>query len=69
MATRVATRVRECIYQRRRSIEIILERGKRNPKELLAITDPYCPAVRATTPNDTPFVVKSGEELPAVGEG
>lgn len=35
----------------------------------LAITDPYCPAVRATTLNDTPFVVKRGKELPAVGEG
>ena len=28
-------------------------------------TDPYCPSVWAMPSNDTPFIIKSGEELPA----
>ena len=31
----------------------------------LAITDPYRPEVATTTPNDVPFIAKSGEEFPA----
>jgi hypothetical protein len=33
------------------------------------ITDPYRPEVGATAPNDIPFKVKSGEELPAGSGG
>jgi hypothetical protein len=29
------------------------------------ITDPYRPSVGKTTPNDTPFIVKRRDELPA----
>jgi len=32
---------------------------------LTAITNPYRPAVWATPSDHTPFIVKSGEELPA----
>ena len=29
------------------------------------VTDPYCPAIGDTTPDDLAFIVESGEELPA----
>jgi hypothetical protein len=31
-------------------------------------TDPYRLPVGATTPNDIPFIFKSGKEFPSVGE-
>lgn len=33
------------------------------------ITDPYCPPVWATSPNDIPLVVKSVHELPTASGG
>jgi hypothetical protein len=36
--------------------------------EVSIITNPYRPAVREIAPDDPPFVVQSGEELPA-GQG
>jgi hypothetical protein len=39
-----------------------------DPPEELVSTDPYCPAVRATSSDDTPLVVESSEELPASGQ-
>jgi hypothetical protein len=32
-------------------------------------TDPYCPSVWATTPDDIPLIVKGCEEFPARNEG
>ena len=28
-------------------------------------TDPYCPSIRATSPNDAPFIFKGRNEFPA----
>lgn len=59
-ATKVATRVREYIYQMAQINPQCTEVGS----ERAAITDPYRPEVAPTTTNDIPFIVKSGEEFP-----
>jgi hypothetical protein len=52
---------------RRRKIRPELSNKTR--KKRCLCTDQYRPSVRLTPPNDTPFVVKSGDELPSRGRG
>jgi hypothetical protein len=56
--TRVATRVHEYTYTQRKLVDDL-------GKEMLLATDPYCPAVGAISSDDTPLVIKGGEEFPA----
>jgi hypothetical protein len=44
-----------------KSIHDAFKQAEKQP----VITDPYRPEVGATTPDDIPFIVKSGEEFPA----
>jgi hypothetical protein len=60
-ATRVATRVREYIYQ----IAQINDDALKQTEKQSVVTNPYRPEVGAATPNNIPFIVKSGEEFPA----
>ena len=62
-AKRVVIRVSEYIYRRVRISVMIWRYGRIQRPSI--ITDPYCPAIRAVTSKDAPFVVKSSEELPA----
>ena len=39
--------------------------GRKQRGKVLLVTNPYCPAIGDTTPNDLPFVVESSEEFPA----
>jgi len=48
---------------------MLLQDWATNLSGVAVITDPYCPPVGATSPDDTPLIVECGEELPpTVGE-
>jgi len=56
--TRVATRVDEYTYTRRKLVDDL---GDETP----LATNPYRPTVGATPSDDTPLIIKGGEEFPS----
>ena len=55
--------------QARNRVDLQKETGMATKREskMFIITDQYCPAIGSTTSDDIPFIVKSGDELPARG--